>query len=112
MEVVTYHTDDEAEPVDHVHLDQLAAGEEMSAQSFRIEPGAIVPEHSHHHEQVGYIIRGTVTFVADGEAIEVGPGDSYVLDSDEPHSAENRGTEEVFGLDIFSPPRVDPDWAE
>lgn len=112
MDVLPYNPDKEAEPVDRVHLQQLAAGEEMSVQSFRIEPGATVPEHSHHHEQTGYIIEGTLTFVVDGEDVVVGPGDSYAIPGAEPHGAENRGDKEVFGLDIFSPPRTDPDWAE
>lgn len=112
MEIVSHETDSEAEPVDGVRLGQLAAGSEASVQSFRIRPGATVPEHSHPHEQVGYLIRGTLTFLVDGEEMTVEAGDSYVIPGGEPHAAENRSDEEVFGLDIFSPPRLDPDWAE
>lgn len=112
MEIVPHEVDEEAEPVDGVKLAQLAAGTEASVQTFRIEPGATVPEHSHPHEQVGYLVSGTLTFVADGEERTVEAGDSYVIPGGEAHAAENRSDEEVFGLDIFSPPRTDPDWAE
>ncbi|MFB6266394.1 MAG: cupin domain-containing protein [Halodesulfurarchaeum sp.] len=101
-----------AEPVDDVFLKLLASGESMNIQHFRIEPGATVPEHSHHHEQLGYITQGTLVFLVDGEELPVGPGDSYSIPGGEPHAAENRGEETVLGIDVFSPPRDNPDWAE
>lgn len=100
------------EAVEKVHLTQLAVGEEMSIQHFRIEPGAVVPEHEHHHEQTGYIFAGELTFTVDGDEVTVGPDDSYVLLSDEAHGAENRGDETVLGIDVFSPPRANPDWQQ
>jgi len=113
MELAPHDTDDEAEAVEGAHLAQLAAGEELSLQHFRIAPGATVPSHSHHHEQGGFIHRGELTFVLDdGEEVVVGAGESYVLAGDEVHGAENRGDEPVEGVDIFSPPRTDPDWGE
>lgn len=101
------------EAVEKVHLAQLAAGEEMGVQHFEIEPGAVVPMHDHHHEQAGFVYEGELTFLAeDGTETAVGKGDSFVLKGDEPHAAENRGTETVRGVDVFSPPRTNPDWGE
>lgn len=99
------------EAADGVHLAQLAAGERMSIQHFHIEPGAVVPEHSHEHEQAGYIYAGTLVFIVDGEEYTIGPGDSYVVPSEAAHGVENRGDEAVKGVDIFSPPRIDVPWA-
>ena len=113
MEYVPLDSDQEVEAVDDVHLAQLAAGENMSVQHFRIEPGAAVPMHSHHHEQAGFVYRGEVTFVLeDGEEVVVSEGESYVLAGEEAHAAENHGDEPIEGVDIFSPPRTNPDWAE
>lgn len=113
MEYEPLDSADEVEAIDDVHLAQLAAGDRMSVQHFRIDPGATVPEHSHHHEQGGFVYRGELTFVLDdGEEVVVGPGDSYVLAGEEVHAAENRGDEPVEGVDVFSPPRPNPDWAE
>jgi quercetin dioxygenase-like cupin family protein len=108
------HSDREAvEAVESVHLTQLAAGERTSIQGFEIAPGATVPEHSHHHEQTGFVYEGELTFVtADGDELVVGPGDSFTIPGGEPHAAENRGEQPVRGADVFSPPRPDPDWAE
>lgn len=113
MEFVASGERRSVEAVDGVHLIQLAVGERMSVQHFRIEPGAVVPEHDHRHEQVGFIYGGRLTFVlADGTEQVVAAGDSYELDGGEPHAAENRGDEPATGIDVFSPPRADPDWLE
>ncbi|MEF8809150.1 cupin domain-containing protein [Natronomonas sp.] len=101
------------EAVDDVHLTQLATGEKTSIQGFEIEPGATVPEHDHHHEQTGFVYEGELTFIGpDGEETVVGPGDSFTIPGDEPHAAANRGDTVVRGVDIFAPPRPNPDWAE
>lgn len=113
MERISEEAVEGAEPVEGVRLKLLAAGDGANIQQFRIEPGATVPQHSHHHEQLGYITHGTLTFILeDGEEQVLEAGDSYSLAGDEPHGVENRGDEPVEGVDIFSPPRTDPDWAE
>lgn len=112
MDVVGTTDREPTEAVDGVHLSLLAGGEEMNVQHFEIEPGAVVPEHSHPHEQAGYLTEGTLTFLTGDGEHEVGPGESYSIPGDEPHGAENRGEAVVRGIDIFSPPRENPDWAE
>lgn len=113
MERVGLSERDAVEAVEAVHLTQLAAGDRTSIQAFEIEPGATVPEHSHHHEQTGFVYEGELTFVLeDGAELVVGPGDSFTIPGEEPHAAENRGDATVRGVDIFAPPRPDPDWAE
>lgn len=112
MERVAREDVHSTEAVDRVHLSKLAAGERMSVQGFEIAPGAVVPEHRHEHEQVGVVVEGELTFLVGGEEVVCGSGDSFALPSDEPHAAENRGETAVVGYDVFSPPRLDPDWAE
>lgn len=113
MERVPHDLDDDVEAISGVHLANLAAGDEMSVQHFTIEVDAEVPAHSHPHEQSGYITAGELTFLLDdGEEVTCEAGDSYVLAGGETHGAVNRGTVPVQGVDVFSPPRTDPDWAE
>lgn len=100
------------EVMDGVFLTQLAAGEHMSIQHLRMEPGASVPEHAHHHEQLGFVYQGTQTMIQGDDRTDVDAGESYALASDEPHGAENRKDETCLAIDIFSPPRPAPDWAE
>jgi quercetin dioxygenase-like cupin family protein len=112
MEVVPHESDEDVEAVPGVHLAQLAAGERMSVQHFVIEPGRVVPEHSHEHEQAGYLVSGVLVFEVDGERRRVEAGDSYVLPGEEPHAVENPGDEPAKGIDVFSPPRTNPDWQD
>jgi quercetin dioxygenase-like cupin family protein len=112
MERVSTRDVDASEPVEDVFLELLAAGEETSLQRFKIDPGATVPEHSHPHEQTGFVYEGTLTFVSGGETVVVESGDSFTIPGDEPHSAKNEGEVSVRGVDVFSPSRSDPDWAE
>ena len=100
------------EAAEGVHLALLAGTESMNVQHFEIEPGAVVEEHSHPHEQTGFVYEGEVTFVLEDEEIVCGPGDSYGIPGHQPHAAENRGDETVRGVDIFSPPRENPSWQE
>jgi quercetin dioxygenase-like cupin family protein len=112
MDVVSDADAAAVEAVDDVFLTQGAVGEDTSIQRFAIEPGAEVPEHDHHHEQIGVITEGSITFVVRGEELVVEAGDTYVIPGDEPHAARNDGDEPVVGYDIFSPPRANPDWQE
>lgn len=112
MDVVPAESEDITEAVEGVHLTLLAGGENANIQQFFIEPGAVVPEHSHPHEQLGVVVEGTLAFLVDGEERTVGEGDTYRLAGGEAHAAENRGDVPVVGYDVFSPPRDDPDWQD
>ena len=112
MDIVPDGSVESTEAVPGVHLTQGAAGDAASAQRFRIEPNAEVPEHDHPHEQVGAITRGTLTFVVDGAERAVSAGDTFAIPAGEPHAAYNDGDVPVEGIDVFSPPRTDPDWEE
>lgn len=97
------------EPVEGVHLTQLAAGERMSVQQFHIEPGARIPIHDHPHEQIGYVHDGALTLLdADETTLTITTGESYAIPGGERHAAENRGDVPVAGVDVFSPPREGP----
>lgn len=112
MEEAAHAAGETVEAVDGVHLTALAVGERMSLQHFHIEPGAVVPEHSHPHEQAGYVTHGTFTVAVEGAEYVIDSGDSYVIPGDESHRAENRADEPVRGVDVFSPPREDPAWRD
>lgn len=112
MQVIPHSDEATVEALPGVHLSQLAAGERMSLQHFRIEPNGSVDVHSHHHEQLGFLVEGTLDFVIDGERVRVGPSDSYVIPSEEPHGAENPSDDAAVGVELFSPPRPSPPWIE
>ncbi len=112
MKRVSLADTDTTEARPGVHLAQLAGGERMIVQHFAIEPGAVIESHSHPHEQTGFIYGGQLVFVlADDEQV-CAVGDSYAIAGEEPHGVENRGETVARGVDIFSPPREDPAWAQ
>lgn len=112
MDVTPLAADSATEAIDGVHLAQLAAGERASLQHFRIEAGAVVDTHEHHHEQIGWLAAGELIFTVDGEEVVVGPDESYVIPGGEPHAAENRGDVDAVGVEVFAPPRAKPPWEE
>jgi mannose-6-phosphate isomerase-like protein (cupin superfamily) len=112
MDHVSRETERTVEVVEGVFLTLLAVGDRMSVQHLRMAPGSEIPTHDHHHEQVGFVYQGTETFVfEDGSEVAVDPGESYRLESDEAHGVLNRGDGDLLAIDVFSPPRPDPDWA-
>lgn len=112
MEHVSLSDVDATEAADGVSLALLAGSESMNVQHFEIDAGATVEEHSHPHEQTGFIYEGELTFVVEAEEIVCGSGDSYAIPGEQLHAATNRSDDPVRGVDIFSPPRENPSWQE
>jgi len=111
MEVTSMDDVESAEVLDGVNLAQLVVGDEMNIQHFEIQPGVYVDSHE-HQEQAGYVFSGEILWEVDGEEYVTGAGDSYIIPADTPHSAESIGDEPAVGIELFSPPRPDPPWAE
>jgi len=80
-------------------------GETMTVSFVDIQPGARLPEHSHPHEQITYLIEGELEMVIGGEKMLLTPGMVHVIPSNVPHSAIARTFVKV--LDAFSPVRED-----
>jgi quercetin dioxygenase-like cupin family protein len=71
-----------------------------------LDPGAVVPEHSHPHEQIGIGLRGLITMVFDGEEHPMGPMDAMHIPSGVVHEGI-AGPEGALVLDVFVPIRED-----
>jgi|WetSurSiteA1Bulk_404760.scaffolds.fasta_scaffold73781_1 quercetin dioxygenase-like cupin family protein len=83
----------------------LAVGGSLMICEFALETGVEIPEHSHPHEQIGYVASGKVRIILDGEYNDLGPGDCYYAPSGSKHGA--RVLERAVVVDTFSPPRDD-----
>jgi quercetin dioxygenase-like cupin family protein len=84
---------------------QFVVGQEIMLARVLLKKGCIVPEHSHHNEQVTYILEGALKFWIDGREIVVNAGEVLTIPSNMPHKAE--AMEDTVDLDIFNPPRAD-----
>jgi quercetin dioxygenase-like cupin family protein len=81
----------------------LSTSERMMLIDVILEKGAVVPFHSHPHEQIGYLASGRVLFEMGDERRELGPGDSWLVPPNVPHRVT--ALEPSLAIDVFSPPR-------
>ncbi len=84
-------------------------GERLTMALVDLDPNQDVPEHRHDNEQLGFVIEGSITMMIDGEARKLGPGETYRILSNVPHSART-GPEGATVIDVFAPIRAD--WAQ
>jgi len=81
----------------------LTSSESMMLIDVVLEEGAVVPWHSHPHEQIGYLASGRVLFELGDERRELAAGDSWLVPPDVPHQVT--ALERSLAVDVFSPPR-------
>ena len=87
---------------------RLVTGERMMLAHVYLDKGAIVPQHSHHNEQLTYILEGALQFwigEAQDEEVVVRAGEVLWIPSNVPHKA--LALEDTLDVDVFSPPRED-----
>jgi len=65
-----------------------------------------VAEHRHENEQVGIVLKGSITMFIGDESKRLMPGDMYVIPSNLPHSAQTH-EEGATVIDVFAPVRAD-----
>jgi quercetin dioxygenase-like cupin family protein len=102
----------------HFHLDELevkeifpglkgrfAHSQSMTLSYWNLSAGAVLPEHSHPHEQVTNVLEGKFLLTVGGETKELGPGDIVVIESNAVHSG--KALVDSVVMDIFHPVRED-----
>ena len=87
---------------------KLVTSDRMMIAHVYIEKDGIVPKHSHHNEQISYVLEGALKFLLgedQDEEVFVRSGEVLVIPSNLPHSA--LALEDTLDVDIFNPPRED-----
>ena len=79
--------------------------ESMTVAHVHLKKGAVVPKHSHVHEQIVNVVEGALELTVEGEEFIVTPGKVLVLEPSIPHSA--RALTDCLVLDVFHPVRED-----
>ena len=85
---------------------KIVSGEKLMFSLVTLEPGAVVPTHSHPHEQMGMLVSGTMEFTIAGETRLLTGNGMYLVPGGIPHAAK-AGPQGAVALDAFSPPRED-----
>jgi quercetin dioxygenase-like cupin family protein len=83
----------------------LAVGDKGLMSQFQLKAGALLPLHSHHYEQIGYLVSGEMQLMIGEEEHRVQPGDSWSISANVPHGA--RIVKDTVALEIFMPVRRD-----
>ncbi len=82
------------------------AGEEMMVSVVHLEPDSVVEEHSHPHEQMGYLVSGCLDFTIGGRTRRLHPGDRWRIPGGVLHRVVAVGGPAV-AIDVFHPIRED-----
>lgn len=80
------------------------AGERMMLSLVEFQPGAVVEEHSHPHEQMGMLLEGSARFFVGDQERLVRPGEMYRIPGDVKHRVVAL-EEGATALDFFYPIR-------
>jgi quercetin dioxygenase-like cupin family protein len=84
---------------------QIITGSNVMVARILLKKGAKVPLHSHHNEQVTYVLEGALHFLIDNREITVSAGEVLCIPPNMPHEAV--ALEDTVDIDIFNPPRQD-----
>jgi quercetin dioxygenase-like cupin family protein len=88
---------------------RVVQGERGTLVVVELEPGSVVPEHTHDNEQLGVCAAGSLTFRIGDETRELGPGDTWLIPSKASHEVRV-GPNGAVVIETFVPARTD--WAE
>jgi quercetin dioxygenase-like cupin family protein len=84
---------------------QLIVGTNVMVARILLKKGARVPLHSHHNEQITYVLDGVMKFFLDNREVIVSAGEVLCIPPNMPHEAI--ALEDTVDLDVFNPPRQD-----
>jgi len=84
---------------------QLVTGTKVMLARVLLKKGCVVPLHSHHNEQLSYVIEGALKFTIRGKDTVVRAGEVLTIPPHIPHLV--KALRDSVTLDIFHPPRMD-----
>lgn len=85
---------------------QTCSTERLMVSVVDLEPGSVVEEHSHPHDQVGMLLEGKAVFTIGGEEKTLQAGDVYCIPGNVKHKVITL-EEPTRAIDIFTPIRED-----
>jgi quercetin dioxygenase-like cupin family protein len=84
---------------------QYVVGDKVMVARIVMRKGCLVPEHSHHNEQISQVLSGSLRFSMEGKEIILNPGEFLFIPPHVPHAAF--ALEDTLAIDTFTPPRED-----
>lgn len=96
----------EATPVEifpGVYRRTIIWGDRAMVVEVTLPKGTVVPDHSHPHEQCGYLVSGRLEFTIGGEKGVIEPGGGWAVPGGAVHSVV--ALEDSIAVDVFAPVR-------
>ncbi len=93
------------DPLQRIKMKTLVYGEKTLLTEVKLEKGAVLPRHSHPHEQTGYLVSGRIDLTIGDATHHVEPGDSWCIPGSVEHNAFAH--EDSVAIEVFSPVRED-----
>jgi quercetin dioxygenase-like cupin family protein len=84
---------------------QVIHSDTMTVARVHLQKGCVVPEHSHHNDQISMVEQGELRFVIAGVPQVLSAGQLVHIAPHVPHSVD--ALEDSVAVDVFSPPRED-----
>lgn len=84
-------------------------GERVGFAVVELDPSIAIPEHSHENEQLGIVLRGSVSFRVGDDVRDLTAGGTWRIPPNVPHEV-HVGSEGAVVIDVFAPVRAD--WQE
>jgi len=94
-----------ASAVPGIEQKTLVYGKRTLMTEFLLKKGSRLPQHSHPHEQTGYLVKGRMRLSIGPEKDDVTTGDSWCIPGGVSHGAEI--LEDSVAIEVFSPVRED-----
>ncbi len=104
MGYINYNTHKRVDIVPGVHSAMEHSGQ-ITYACVNLDEGAVVPIHTHIHEQWTYVLEGQMEFTLDGVAQMLLPGMGALIPSNAFHGAKAVTACKV--IDVFTPVRED-----
>jgi quercetin dioxygenase-like cupin family protein len=94
-------------PAPGVEIRIIGSGDKAMLTYIIAQPGAVVPDHKHPHEQIGTCIKGEGVLTSGGKKFKTVVGASWQIPGGESHDWVNTSKGETILIETFSPPRED-----
>ncbi|MFH2093355.1 MAG: cupin domain-containing protein [Pseudomonadota bacterium] len=92
-------------PIDGIDMKTLSYGEKTLTTRFHLKKDALLPRHSHPHEQAGFLLSGKMLLTIGMDEWIVEPGDAWTIKGGIEHQAKI--LQDSVAIEVFSPVRKD-----
>lgn len=98
-------SDGYTEVIPGIKIKTISYGKNTLMTEFKLKKDSQLTEHTHEHEQTGYLVSGRIRLFIGDDSKELNPGDSWNIASNIKHKAEI--IEDSVAIEVFSPCRED-----